>query len=98
MSYFIEKDLSKKVLMVSVIFRTSKPCGGGVSTVLECYDKYFNGLRHIPTWKRTNAINKVWYFAYHYLLQSIIRDCCMDIGKCNFYNFTLIRILHIEGT
>lgn len=67
MSYFIEKDLSKKVLMVSVIFRTSKPCGGGVSTVLECYDKYFNGLRHIPTWKRTNAINKVWYFAYHYL-------------------------------
>ena len=67
MSYLIDKSLSKKVLMVSVIFRTSKPCGGGVSTVLECYDKYFDGLRHIPTWKRTNALNKVWYFAYHYL-------------------------------
>lgn len=67
MSYLIDKDLSKKVLMVSVIFRTSKPCGGGVSTVLECYDKYFDGLRHIPTWKRTNAVNKVWYFIYHYI-------------------------------
>ena len=67
MSYLIDKNLAKKVLMVSVIFRTSKPCGGGVSTVLECYDKYFDGLRHIPTWKRTNALNKVWYFVYHYL-------------------------------
>ena len=58
----INRSLSKKVLMVSVIFRTTKPCGGGVSTVLECYDKYFDGLRHIPTWKYTNPLNKAWYF------------------------------------
>lgn len=67
MSYLIDKDLAKKVLMVSVIFRTSKPCGGGVSTVLECYDKYFDGLRHIPTWKYTNTLNKAWYFFYHWV-------------------------------
>lgn len=63
----INRDLARKVIMVSVIFRTSKPCGGGVSTVLECYDKYFSGLRHIPTWKYTNPLNKVWYFFYHWL-------------------------------
>ena len=62
----VEKKLAQKVMMVSVIFRTTKPCGGGVSTVLECYDKYFDGLRHIPTWKYTNAINKAWYFFYHW--------------------------------
>ena len=67
MNYIVGKELSKKVLMVSVIFRTTKPCGGGVSTVLECYDKYFDGLRHIPTWKYTNSLNKVWYFFYHWL-------------------------------
>lgn len=53
--------------MVSVIFRTTKPCGGGVSTVLECYDKYFDGLRHIPTWKYTNVLNKAWFFFYHWV-------------------------------
>ena len=63
----INHSLSKKVLMVSVIFRTTKPCGGGVSTVLECYDKYFDGLRHIPTWKYTNPLNEAWYFFYHWL-------------------------------
>lgn len=63
----IDKKLAQKVMMVSVIFRTTKPCGGGVSTVLECYDKYFDGLRHIPTWKYTNSINKAWYFFYHWL-------------------------------
>ena len=62
----VEKKLAQKVMMVSVIFRTTKPCGGGVSTVLECYDKYFDGLRHIPTWKYTNAINKALYFFYHW--------------------------------
>lgn len=64
---YIEKNISQKVLMVSVIFRTTKPCGGGVSTVLECYDKYFDGLRHIPTWKYTNSLNKAWFFFYHWL-------------------------------
>lgn len=63
----IDKSLAKKVMMVSVIFRTSKPCGGGVSTVLECYDKYFDGLRHFPTWKYTNPLNKAWYFFYHWV-------------------------------
>lgn len=63
----IGKNLAKKVMMVSVIFRTTKPCGGGVSTVLECYDKYFDGLRHIPTWKYTNPLNKAWYFFYHWV-------------------------------
>lgn len=63
----IDKNIAQQVMMVSVIFRTSKPCGGGVSTVLECYDKYFDGLRHIPTWKYTNALNKAWYFFYHWV-------------------------------
>lgn len=63
----IEKSLAEKVMMVSVIFRTTKPCGGGVSTVLECYDKFFDGLRHIPTWKYTNPINKAWFFFYHWM-------------------------------
>lgn len=63
----INRSLAQKVMMVSVIFRTTKPCGGGVSTVLECYDKYFDGLRHIPTWKYTNPLNKAWYFFYHWL-------------------------------
>lgn len=63
----IDKRLASKILMISVIFRTNKPCGGGVSTVLECYDKYFDGLRHIPTWKYTNPLNKAWYFFYHWV-------------------------------
>lgn len=67
MNIIIDKKLSQKVLMVSVIFRTTKPCGGGVSTVLECYDKYFDGLRHIPTWKYTNLLNKAWFFFYHWV-------------------------------
>lgn len=67
MDEIINKSLSNKVLLVSVTYKTDGPCGGGVSSVLASYEKYFYRLRHIPTWKITNKINKLWYFMYHYL-------------------------------
>ena len=63
----IPKSLSQKVMMVSVIYKTSGPAGGGVSSVLQSYSEYIENMRHIPTWKDTNKLNKAWYFLYHYV-------------------------------
>ena len=62
----IDKELAQKVMMVSVIYKTDGPAGGGVSSVLQSYSCYIDGMRHIPTWKDTNKLNKIWYFIYHY--------------------------------
>lgn len=63
----IEKRLAKQIIMISVTYKTSGPNGGGVSSVINSYSQYFEGLRHISTWKFTNSLNKVFYFFYHYL-------------------------------
>ena len=42
----IPKSLSQKVLMVSVIYKTSGPAGGGVSSVLQSYSEYIENMRH----------------------------------------------------
>lgn len=63
----IEKSLAEKIMMVSVIYKTDGPAGGGVSSVLQSYSCYMDGMRHIATWKDTNKLNKIWYFVYHYV-------------------------------
>lgn len=67
MSILIDKKLSKKVLMVSVTFRTDCPNGGGVSAVVAAYSKYFYKLRHIATWIKSGKFQKGLFFFYHYI-------------------------------
>ena len=86
MSKYIEKSLASKIIMVGVTYRSDKPNGGGVSSVVETYSKYFDGLRYIPTWKQTNKIGKAIFFALNYL--KLLFLLCVD---------RRIRIVHIHA-
>lgn len=63
----ISKDLCNKILMVGVTYRTDRPNGGGVSSVVAAYSKYFEHLRYIPTWKQTNKLGKALFFLWNYV-------------------------------
>lgn len=73
---YIEKDLAKKIVMISVTYNTNCPNGGGVSSVVNSYSQYFDGFRHISTWKLTNSLNKAFYFFYHYIYFFLL--CLLD--------------------
>lgn len=65
--FYIKKDISSKVVMISVTYNTKGPNGGGVSSVVNSYSEYIENFRHISTWKLTNNFNKAIYFIYHYI-------------------------------
>ncbi len=56
----IEHPLSQKVLMVSVTYKEKGPSGGGVSSVIQSYSEYFDGLRHVASWKPGGKLKKIW--------------------------------------
>lgn len=60
MEKLIDKDLSRRVLMVSVTYKEMGPSGGGVSSVVQSYSEYFDGLRHIASWKPGGKLKKIW--------------------------------------
>lgn len=86
MTKYIEKSLASKIIMVGVTFQTDKPNGGGVSSVVDTYNRYFDGLRYIPTWKQTNKIGKAIFFLLNYLKLFVL--LCFD---------KRIEIVHIHA-
>ena len=79
--YYINKDLSDKVLFLGV----SKKTKGGMTSVLISYDKYIENMHFIPTWKLGNQLVKVW-FAF----QAIVRMYLLMLVKKK------IEIVHIH--
>ena len=57
MGYFIDKELSKKVLLLGVSMKTK----GGMTAVLVSYNKYIENMRFVPTWKLGNKLVKGLY-------------------------------------
>lgn len=84
MSKIIEKEISRKILMVGEYFKNNAP--GGMAAVLASYDLYFENMKFIPTWKAGNYLVKIWYaiYGYLYFLLKMIFD--KDI-----------EIIHIQG-
>lgn len=80
--YFIDKNISKKILYLGVSMKTK----GGMTAVLVSYNKYIEEMQFIPTWKLGNKLIK-----FGYALQAIIRTFI----QCYFNKN--IRIVHIHG-
>lgn len=78
----IDKQLSKKILTLGV----SKTTYGGMTSVLVSYEKCFEQMRFIPTWRLGHKIVKVWY-----AFQAIV--CCFFLLLFD----KRIKILHIHG-
>lgn len=78
----IDKQLSQKILT----FGVSKSTYGGMTSVLVSYEKCFERMRFIPTWKLGNKFTKGWY-----AFQAIIR--CFILLAFD----RRIEILHIHG-
>ena len=84
MKKLIEKDLSRKVLMIGEYFKNHAP--GGMAAVLASYDEYFEDMRFIPTWRNGNVLVKLWYAIYSYIVFMGYMLFCPSI-----------RIIHIQG-
>lgn len=82
MNFYIDKELSKKVLFLGVSMKTK----GGMTAVLVSYDKYIENMRFVPTWKLGNKLVKGWY-----ALQAILRTGVMLAFDKR------IKIVHIHG-
>lgn len=54
----MNRSLSRKILMVSVTYKEKGPSGGGVSSVIQSYSLYIDGLRHIASWKPGGKLKK----------------------------------------
>ena len=82
MGYFIDKELSKKVLLLGVSMRTK----GGMTAVLVSYNKYIENMRFVPTWKLGNKLVKGLY-----AMQALLRTSFLLLFDKR------IKIVHIHG-
>lgn len=84
MEKLIDRYLSKKILMIGEYFKNDAP--GGMAAVLASYNKYFDNMRFIPSWRNGNILVKLWYAIYAYLVFLLYMVCCRSI-----------KIVHIQG-
>lgn len=82
MGYFIDKELSKKVLLLGVSMKTK----GGMTAVLVSYNKYIENMRFVPTWKLGNKLVKGLY-----AMQALLRTSFLLLFDKR------IKIVHIHG-
>ncbi|MGI5115815.1 glycosyltransferase family 4 protein [Treponema sp. SP13] len=70
----MDKNLSKKVVMVGVYAGKNAP--GGMASVIKAYKLYIDGLRYVTSWKDTNKFFKLTIAikAYFILLFTLIFD------------------------
>ena len=78
----IDKKLSQKILTLGV----SKTTYGGMTSVLVSYEKCFEQMRFIPTWRLGNKAVKAWY-----AFQAFVRCSLLLLFDRR------IKILHIHG-
>jgi glycosyltransferase involved in cell wall biosynthesis len=69
MNKIIKKDTAKKVLMIGVYYKHN--AAGGMASVIQYYEKYFENLRYIPSWRDKHAILKIIYTIKAFLITSI---------------------------
>ncbi|MCD8290383.1 MAG: glycosyltransferase, partial [Prevotella sp.] len=83
MQILINCPLADKVLMVGVYYKHLAP--GGMAAVIQYYEKYFERLHYVPSWRLTNAAGRLWYAGIAYL--TVMLRCLFD---------RRIKILHVH--
>lgn len=63
--YIICKDLSARVLMAGNYYKHHHP--GGISAVVQYWSQYIENLQYYPTYKLSNVVVRVGWFACSYL-------------------------------
>jgi glycosyltransferase involved in cell wall biosynthesis len=63
--YIIDKKIGSKVLMIGVYYANHAP--GGMAAVIQYYEKYFEKLRYISSWKMSNSFIKLFYGVLSYM-------------------------------
>ena len=58
----IKKDIAKQVLMIGVCYKHKAQ--GGMQSVIQIYNKYWENLRYIPLWRNSNYPTKILYVIY----------------------------------
>lgn len=82
--FYINKDISHKILMLGVYYKNNTP--GGMASLISIYEKYFFKLKYISTWKLSNRVVQIYYLLYS--LSAFYFSMCFD---------KKIQIVHIHG-
>ena len=79
----IPKSIGSKVLMLGVYYKNNAP--GGMASVIQYYENYYDGLRYIYTWKSTHSLGKLYYafLAYLRTIFFLIFDRRIKIIHCH---------------
>ena len=80
----IDKKMSSQILMVGVYYKNNAP--GGMASVVATYDRHFDHLRYISTWKWSNKLVKIYYAIQSISLFTIL----LTFDR-------RIKIIHIHG-
>src|SRR5690554_6694057 len=62
----IDRSISQKVLMIGVYYKHN--AAGGMASVIQYYEKYFNNLQYVSTWRDKHKLIKLYYAVLAYLV------------------------------
>lgn len=62
----IKSEISQQALMIGVYYKHD--AAGGMSSVIQYYEKYFENLQYIPSWRDKNPAIKLYYAIKAYLI------------------------------
>lgn len=63
--HFINNEICQKILMLGVYYKHNAQ--GGMASVIQYYEKYFEKLQYIATWRDKYAIIKIFYALKAYI-------------------------------
>ena len=61
----IKRITAQKVLMIGVYYKNA---AGGMASVIKYYEKYFDNLQYIPSWRDKHPVVKIYYAFKAYLM------------------------------
>ena len=77
------REICEQVLMIGVYYKNNAP--GGMAAVIQYYEKYFEKLHYISSWKDACKITKLYYYIKAYTI------CLINL----IFN-PKIRVIHIH--
>lgn len=64
-NFLIPKSVSDRLLMVGVYYKENAP--GGMASVIQYYEKYFETLNYYATWEWSGPVKRAWLFGAAYV-------------------------------
>ena len=76
----IKRITAQKVLMIGVYYKNA---AGGMASVIKYYEKYFDNLQYIPSWRDKHPVVKI-YYAFKAYLMVLFKLILIENKNCTY--------------